>query len=195
MTIYYLCVKTHTITGLKYLCQTKRKNPNKYLGSGIYWKRHLERHGKIVDTTIIRECATLEDLKYWGLYYSTLWDVVDSTDWANLVPESGTGGKTSWGENSVMKRPEVVAKISGLNHFTKKPGYNGIHFNKGADRRGCKNSRYDHTIYTFQHVETKNIEICTRYNLAKKYNLNLGNLSKLFNGKYKHCGGWQLLTN
>jgi len=57
---------------------------------------------------------------------------------------------------------------------------------------GSKNPRYDSNIYTFQHIKTKQVELSTRYDLAKKYNLNLGNLSKIFSGKYKHCGGWQL---
>ena len=94
-----------------------------------------------------------------------------------------------------MKRPEVIAKFSGSNHFTKKPSYNGIHFNKGRDASGCKNSRYDPIIYTFQHIQTLKIEHSTRYDLAKKYNLNLGNLSKVFSGKYKHCGGWKLIKS
>lgn len=193
MTIYYLCVKTHTITGLKYLCQTKRNDPHKYIGSGIYWKRHLLQHGKTFKTEILRECNNIEELRYWGLYYSELWDITNSDQWANLIPESGTGGRTTWGEKSVMKRPEVVAKFSGLNHFTKKPNYNGIHFNKGRNHRGCKNPKHDPRVYTFQHIETSDIERSTRYDLAKKYNLNLGNLSKMFSGKYKHCGGWKLL--
>lgn len=188
-------VKTHNITGLKYLCQTKRKDPHKYLGSGVYWKKHLNQHGNKITTEIIKECVGLEVLTQWGTYYSELWDVVNSNEWANLIPESGTGGRTRWGVNAVMKRPEVVAKISGPNHFTKKPGYSGVHFNKGADRSGSKNSRYDPTIYTFEHIETKEVELSTRYSLAKKYNLNLGNLSKIFSGKYKHCGGWKLIKN
>lgn len=195
MTIYYLCVKTHTITGLKYLCQTRRTNPHKYLGSGTYWRKHLNHHGKTIDTQIIRECKNLKELTHWGLYYSELWNIVKSNEWANLVPESGVGGKTTWGKNSVMKRPEVVAKFSGLNHFTKKPDYNGIHFNKGKDASGRKNSRYDPTIYVFQNIKSKEIEHSTRFDLATKYKLNLGNLSKIFSGKYKHCGGWQLVKN
>jgi hypothetical protein len=57
---------------------------------------------------------------------------------------------------------------------------------------GEDNPRYDSFIYTFEHIETKEIINSTRYFLAKKYNLNLGNLSKIFSGKYKHCGGWKL---
>ena len=63
---------------------------------------------------------------------------------------------------------------------------------KNGAHVGNKNPRYDSTIYKFQHIETKKVELSTRYDLAKKYNLNLGNLSKIFSGKYKHCGGWHI---
>lgn len=97
MTIY-LYVKTHNVTGLKYLGKTSRTNPHEYQGSGIYWRSHLKKHGKDYSTEILKECKTKEELKFWGLYYSNLWNVVDakSTDgrklWANLKPENGDGG-------------------------------------------------------------------------------------------------------
>lgn len=94
MTIYYLCVKTHASTGLKYLCQTKNENPHKYLGSGKYWRRHLRKNGYEHTTEIIRECNSKTEVKEWGIYYSDLWNVVESDDWANLMPENGGGGKT-----------------------------------------------------------------------------------------------------
>lgn len=194
MTIYYLCVKTHRITGLKYLCQTKSKNPHKYLGSGIYWRRHLEAHGPNITTNIIKECVSKEELSQWGKYYSDLWNVVESKEWANLIPESGSGGRAIWGESHGMKRPEVKAKISGENHYTKKEWYNpNNHPMKGYDHTGDRNPRYDPTIYKFENIFTGEIINSTRYELAKKYSLNLGNLSKIFTRKYKHCGGWKLL--
>ena len=60
---------------------------------------------------------------------------------------------------------------------------------------GEDNPRYDSTIYTFEHIKTQEIIQTTRYILAKKYNLNLGNLSKIFSGKYRHCGGWKLIKD
>lgn len=100
MTIYYLMVKTHQKTGLKYLCQTIRHEYSKYKGSGIYWRNHLKIHGSDIVTELIMECHGKEELTKWGLYYSTLWNVVDEYDqhgkktWANLTPESGAGGRT-----------------------------------------------------------------------------------------------------
>jgi hypothetical protein len=90
----YLYVKTHNITGLKYLGQTRSKNPHTYAGSGTYWLRHLNVHGKDYSTEILKECQTLEELKIWGQYYSKLWNVVENKEWANLTEENGRGGKT-----------------------------------------------------------------------------------------------------
>lgn len=58
---------------------------------------------------------------------------------------------------------------------------------------GSNNPKYDSVVYKFQHIKSNEVEISTRYDLAKKYHLNLGNLSKVFSGKYKHCGGWKLI--
>ncbi len=114
MTIY-LYVKTHKITGLKYLGKTESKDPHKYKGSGKYWTSHLNVHGPEYTTEIIKECSSKEDLKYWGKYYSDLWNVVESTDWANLKEEVGDGGRQS---------EEVRKKISDA-------GKGRIPWNKG----------------------------------------------------------------
>lgn len=96
MTIYSLMVKTHKKSGLKYLCQTKR-NPFRYRGSGVDWKAHLKIHGGKHSTEVIKECHSLEELSYWGRYYSKLWNIVDGQDdfgnkiWANRIPETGGG--------------------------------------------------------------------------------------------------------
>ena len=84
-------VKTHSKTGLKYLCQTKRTDYEKYLGSGLDWKKHLKEHGNEVETLLLKECLDDEELRRWGKYYSDLWNVVESKEWANKIPELGTG--------------------------------------------------------------------------------------------------------
>lgn len=100
MTIYYLMIKTHNITGLKYLCQTKR-NPFAYKGSGKDWKPHLKKYGKDHTTVILQECQSKEELGYWGRHYSQLWNIVNAQDdygnkiWANRIPETGGGGQHS----------------------------------------------------------------------------------------------------
>ncbi len=88
----YLYLKTHNITGLKYLGKTKCKDPHKYQGSGKLWKRHIKKHGYNVTTEILFESDDPDKIKEKGLYYSNLYDVVSSNDFANLKEESGDGG-------------------------------------------------------------------------------------------------------
>lgn len=88
--MFYLYVKEHNITGLKYLGQTCQ-DPYKYRGSGKYWKAHIKKHGYNVNTKILLVSENLNDIKITGLFFSKLWNIVKSSEWANLNEESGTG--------------------------------------------------------------------------------------------------------
>jgi len=113
MTIY-LYKKTHNKTGLQYLGKTSSPNPHKYKGSGKRWCRHINKHGYDVTTEILKECASDEEVKEWGTYYSTLWNIVDSNDWANLKQETGDG---SPGKNNGMfgrTHTDEVKKASSI---------------------------------------------------------------------------------
>lgn len=87
----YLYKKTHRKTGLNYLGKTTQ-DPSKYKGSGLIWIRHIKKHGNDVETTILKECSSNEEVKVWGLHYSNLWNIVESNEWANIKPEAGEGG-------------------------------------------------------------------------------------------------------
>ena len=115
MTIY-LYKKTHKVTGLKYLGTTNSKNPYRYKGSGTYWRRHCDKHGYDIDTEILFETDSKEELKSKGLYYSKLWNVVESEEWANLKPEEGNGGGYVPGSDSAKKRS---AKMIGHPNWLK----------------------------------------------------------------------------
>jgi hypothetical protein len=86
----YIYLKVHNITGLKYLGKT-HKDPFKYKGSGVRWRKHLKVHGNNVKTEILKECNNKEEVIYWGEYYSDLWNVVENKDFANLQRETGDG--------------------------------------------------------------------------------------------------------
>ena len=109
--MYYLYVKTHQVTGLKYLGQTKQ-DPFKYKGSGLYWRLHLKKHGEHLETEIIKECSDQLELRRWGEYYSDLWNIVESDDWANLKPEIGDGGCPKGVNLGRVHLDETKAKIS-----------------------------------------------------------------------------------
>lgn len=127
---HYILLKIHNTTGLKYLCKHVTQYEStcySYPGSGVYWKRHLEKHGNDVSTEILKACNTLAEAKEVGEYYSTLWNVVESTEFANLVTEQGQGGAEpvkfrknhpGWrglrlvGDDNPAKRLDVREKIS-----------------------------------------------------------------------------------
>lgn len=88
--MFYLYLKTHNVTGKKYLGQTT-KNPFNYKGSGTYWLRHISIHGNDVSTVILALCNSKEELREIGIYYSKLWNVVENKDFANLMEENGDG--------------------------------------------------------------------------------------------------------
>lgn len=109
MTIY-LYVKTHNKTGLKYLGKTTSQDPYTYHGSGADWKTHLKEHGIDYTTEIIKECQTKEELNYWGRHYSNLWDVVESTEWANRIPETGGGGNHTEERKELFRQQQLGRK-------------------------------------------------------------------------------------
>jgi hypothetical protein len=92
--MFYLYKKTHNKTGLKYLGYTK-KDPQKYLGSGVWWTRHLKEYGTDVTTEVLLVCGSKQEIKEKGRYYSELWNVVESDQWANLKIEEADGGDMS----------------------------------------------------------------------------------------------------
>jgi hypothetical protein len=94
----YLYLKTHNITGLKYLGKTVQ-DPFSYKGSGKRWIHHLNKHGNDVTTIILLETENNETLKEQGIRYSELWNIVDNPEFANMRPETGDGGDTSASEN------------------------------------------------------------------------------------------------
>ena len=127
----YLYKKTHRKTGLKYLGKTKSTDPHAYPGSGLYWTRHLNEHGYDYDTEIIKECQSNEEIREWGLYYSKLWNIVESKEWANLKPEYGDGGYESHTEEIRKRMKENHADVSGSNNpMYGKKGTNNPNFGK-----------------------------------------------------------------
>lgn len=175
-TIYYLYVKTHKKTGLKYLGKTTQKDPYRYAGSGKDWVNHLREHGKDHETTILKECSSKNELSVWGRYYSNLWNVVKSSDWANRIPETGGGpGFKSGSENP--------AKTEKFRKF------------RSASQIGSDNPKFDHTLYIFEHKELGIRETMTKYDFRKKYNLAHSHVSNLVSGyNYtKSHKGWTLV--
>ena len=119
--IIYLYKKTHNKTGLQYLGKTV-KDPYKYKGSGKDWIPHIKEHGNDVTTEVLRECQTNQELSYWGRYYSTLWNVAESENWANRIPETGGGGNAgkSYDELYGPERAEELRESRRKSNSTRK---------------------------------------------------------------------------
>jgi hypothetical protein len=90
----YLYLKTHQITGLKYLGKTEN-DPYSYKGSGVYWKNHIKKHGNNVTTEVIYNTTDKKEFERVALEYSRKLNIVESTEFANLIEESGQGGITT----------------------------------------------------------------------------------------------------
>lgn len=90
----YLYVKKHRQTGLSYLGKTVQ-NPYEYKGSGKRWVSHIKKHGYDVETTILLATENSEEIKDTGLYFSQIFGIVKSKEWANIREETGDGGDTS----------------------------------------------------------------------------------------------------
>ena len=98
-------IKTHNVTGLKYLCKTERtgKAFDSYLGSGNMWRKHIKKHGKNVSTEILFETDNLLEFSTFALAKSIEFNIVESNDWANLVYETGQGGMNGASETTRAK--------------------------------------------------------------------------------------------
>lgn len=88
----YLYIKQHSITGKLYFGKTV-KDPEKYLGSGKHWIRHIKKHG-IEHIETIWYCLFLdkESCTEFALNFSKQENIVESKDWLNLKPENGLDG-------------------------------------------------------------------------------------------------------
>lgn len=98
----YLYKKTHNKTGLKYLGKTI-KDPYEYKGSGLVWGRHIKKHGYDVTTEILLATEDKREFKETAIFFSKLFDVVSSPEWANLTEEQGQGGHTIYTEERNQK--------------------------------------------------------------------------------------------
>ena len=113
MHIYYLYVKTHRKTGLKYLGQT-RQNPFTYPGSGADWVAHLETYGNDVNTEILLQTESKHQRNEAGRYYSEFFRIITAVDnfgnriWANRIIESGGG---AGGKLGVKRKYSTVQKL------------------------------------------------------------------------------------
>jgi NUMOD3 motif len=126
----YLYIKIHNKTGLKYFGKTSVKDPYKYAGSGVYWKKHIRKHGFDISTEIIGYYIDEEECRNDAIRFSEENDIVESDEWANLKEESLDGGwdfvhenKLHYGfsgkKHSNETKQIISSKITGKKHSEK----------------------------------------------------------------------------
>lgn len=138
----YLYVKTHNKTGLKYLGKTIKDDPYSYTGSGTYWLRHLKLHGFDFTTQILLATESLVELKETGIFFSKLWNIVESNEWANLMFEAGDGGrqeallkagKHNFQNSDVQRKIQLNRIAKGTHNLQSK--------NRTFSKKGCKHEK------------------------------------------------------
>jgi hypothetical protein len=124
----HLYVKTHNETGLKYFGRTTG-DPSNYRGSGTYWNHHLDEYGDNVTTEVVGTYANESELRAASEAFSTEHGIVESVEWANLIPESGMPGE-GW-----KPRQDYDEAIEALNAETIRRITAGAHNVPAGNRR------------------------------------------------------------
>lgn len=86
---YKLMLKCHWETGISYLCVTSKKKWETYKGSGLRWKKLLNKHKSKIDTTLIFTSDDKEEFNSACVFYSDFFDIVSDKNFANLIIETG----------------------------------------------------------------------------------------------------------
>jgi len=108
---YKLMIKTHSHTGLKYMCVTTKQDYHKYSGSGIEWKKHLKENGRAWSTNLIFESNDKDEFSKVCFEKSILNDIVNSNEWANSMIEHG-GGEYPVDENGNRIPAPSISKFN-----------------------------------------------------------------------------------
>jgi hypothetical protein len=111
--MFYLYIKEHKKTGLKYFGFTRNSNVSAYPGSGKYWVKHYRKHGgpSEIETKKIWAFEDQEACSKFALEFSLKENIVESDLWANLVPEDGSHGG-HFGSKLGPRSESVKKKIS-----------------------------------------------------------------------------------
>jgi hypothetical protein len=163
--------------GIKYFGKSTKENVEAYTGSGVIWQKRIKKYGKSsVKTLWVSDWYTDRDeIQKVALQFSKDNNIVESPQWANLIPENGLDGHSSDAAKILNGTPEKRKQTS-------------------KRTEGQKNPRYDPTIYSFTHVDGTTVEI-TKLEFRKLCPLiSTGELAKIISGKHKSVHGWRLTS-
>jgi hypothetical protein len=216
----YLYIKQCKHCGLKYFGKTINKNVSRYFGSGHYWKRHINLHGRENVVTIrVWEFDDQSAATDFALQFSKDYNIVGSKNWANIIPEDGNNGnssavitddlrnkfkKANAGQNNPMYG--TIWITNGLeNKKIKKdieipPGWKkGRFFNEEMQRTfvsrskiGKNNPRYDPTLYCFHNTKSGEKVTKSCWDFCAEYNLKRKPIREMVKGKRLEYQEWKL---
>lgn len=138
----YLYIKRHKVTGLKYFGKTKRSDPYSYQGSGLYWNKHLNKHGRnknLIETVCVWEFTDQEECTKFALKFSEENNIVNSNEWANLREENGKDG----GDTSRFREYKPLSEESKQKMIKSKLGKTPWNKGKKTGIGGNKNPKTD----------------------------------------------------
>jgi hypothetical protein len=202
--MHYLYLKTHAVTGVKYLGQTER-DPFKYQGSGVDWKLHLAEHGKDHTTEILLQSKDKSVISNEGRRLSEQWNIVKSTEWANKIPETGGGGvsgeknarygKPAW--NTGITLTEEQRANNNINGLKQSWGWNkgistgyvtGGAFKKGNVPWNKGIESEEHNWYGKNHTEESIQKMCKPKEKVTCPHCNkIGGISQMKRWHYNNC--------
>ena len=120
----FIYITTNLVNGKRYLGQKEfsQNNWKAYLGSGIAFKKALDKYGEEnFSRNIIYICYSEEELNQIEYELSVFFDVVESNDWYNLV--LGGGVSRGWHPSEETKRKISNATKIRLADPTNHPMY------------------------------------------------------------------------
>lgn len=214
----YLYVKRCQHCGLKYFGKTINEDVEKYTGSGTYWKRHINLHGhEHIVTDKIWNFDLQSVATEFALNFSKENNIVNSSDWANLIAEDGIDGNSSAIITNSLREKFRIANAGENN-----PQYgtmwinNGLHNKKinkfdqipqgwtkgryfsdefrskfvSRPKADKNNPRYNHTLYCFKHTVTGEQVLSTYREFYTTYKINPKGVRKLIRGQVVKFKEW-----
>ncbi len=179
MSNFSLYIKTHNVTGLKYLGYTSRVNVYSYTGSGKAWTKHLAENDANITTEIIFQTSDKSELNAMGRYYSEYYHIMTAVDdfgnriWANLIPETGGGS----GIHNLGKRRTEEQKKRIKDSL--------------PTRLGQDHPMFDESIYTWVNEHTNEITRLNRREFAALTGATLPNICSHLKGDRRSVKNWQ----
>lgn len=105
-----LYIKQCPHCGLKYFGKSVSERIDKYMGSGVVWRRHLKKHRIKPVHLWNSDWFTSTKIKRYALLFSRLNDIVESKRWANIKVEDGLMGGDAGSLGNNKRRNTMLSR-------------------------------------------------------------------------------------